>query len=338
LFKNPTDNNNVWRLIFHLDLDYFYAQCEEVRNPELRNRPFVVCVYSGRNLDSGVVSTSNYKAREFGVKSGMPIKIAKSKLANEDAEFLPVDMSHYNHLSILAMESVRKIADTYEYVGIDECYADFSRHSGSDFSRARTIADFIKKEIKVSTNLTCSIGVGPNKLIAKIASNLQKPDAITIINPQEVKAFIARCDIEDIPGIGPKNRIKLESLGIESVSHLAKFDLFRLKELFGYKIATYLQDAAHGIDDTPIRPHVSKQIGRIVTLKNDITTNENIFPILSSLSSLVYDTLMKRKLSFKTITVRIVLHDLRQVTCSRNLKLSSTSLEELQNIARSLFL
>ena len=152
-------------------------------------------------------------------------------------------MSHYIQLSILAMESVRKIADTYEYVGIDECYADFSRHSGSDFSRARTIADFIKKEIKVSTNLTCSIGVGPNKLIAKIASNLQKPDAITIINPQEVKAFIARCDIEDIPGIGPKNRIKLESLGIESVSHLAKFDLFRLKELFGYKIATYLQNA-----------------------------------------------------------------------------------------------
>ena len=125
MFKNPTDNNIVSRLIFHLDLDYFYAQCEEVRNPELRNHPLVVCVYSGRNTDSGVVSTSNYKAREFGVKSGMPIKIAKSKLANEGAEFLPIDISSYNHLSTLAMESVRKIADTYEYVGIDECYADF---------------------------------------------------------------------------------------------------------------------------------------------------------------------------------------------------------------------
>jgi DNA polymerase IV (DinB-like DNA polymerase) len=338
LFKNPKDNNIVSRLIFHLDLDYFYAQCEEIRSPELRNHPLVVCVYSGRNPDSGVVSTSNYKAREFGVKSGMPIKIAKSKLANEDAEFLPIDMSYYNHLSILAMESVRKIADAYEYVGIDECYADFSRYSRSDFSRARKIADFIKSEIKVSTNLTCSIGVGPNKLVAKIASNFQKPDAITIINPQEVKAFIARCDIEDIPGIGPKNRIKLESSGIESVSQLAKFDLFRLKELFGYKIATYLQNAARGIDDTPIRPHVSKQIGRIVTLKNDVTNIENIFPILSSLSSLVYDTLMTRQLSFKSIIVRVVLHNLRQVTCSRNLKLSSTSLEELQNIARSLFL
>ena len=106
MFKNPTDNNIVSRLIFHLDLDYFYAQCEEIRSPELRNHPLVVCVYSGRNPDSGVVSTSNYKAREFGVKSGMPIKIAKSKLANEDAEFLPIDMSYYNHLSILAMESV----------------------------------------------------------------------------------------------------------------------------------------------------------------------------------------------------------------------------------------
>jgi len=338
MFKNPIDNNNVSRLIFHLDLDYFYAQCEEIRNPELRNHPVVVCVYSGRNPDSGVVSTSNYKAREFGVKSGMPIKIAKSKLANGVAVFLPVDMSYYNRLSILAMESVRKIADTYEYVGIDECYADFSRHSGSDFSKARKIANFIQSEIKVSTNLTCSIGVGPNKLIAKIASNFQKPDAITIINRQDVKTFIARCDIEDIPGIGPKNRHKLESLGIDSVSHLAKFDLFRLKELFGYKIATYLQNAAHGIDDTPIRLHVSKQIGRIVTLKNDVTNIEDIFPILKSLSSSVYDILVKRQLSFKTIIVRMVLHDLRQVTCSRNLKLSSTSLEELQYIARSLFL
>jgi len=114
------------------------------------------------------------------------------------------------------------------------------------------------------------------------------------------------------------------------VSHLSKFDLFRLKELFGYKIATYLQNAARGIDDAPIRPHVGKQIGRLVTLK--------IFPILNSLSSLVYDTLIKRQLSFRTIIVRLVLHDLRQVTCSRNLKLSSTSLEELQNIARSLIL
>jgi len=112
LFKNLTDYNNVLRLIFHLDLDYFYAQCEEVRNPELRNHPLVVCVYSGRNTDSGVVSTSNYKARDLGVKSGMPIKIAKSKLANEDAKFLPVEMSYYSHLSTLAMESVRKIADT----------------------------------------------------------------------------------------------------------------------------------------------------------------------------------------------------------------------------------
>ena len=338
MFKNLTDYNNVLRLIFHLDLDYFYAQCEEVRNPELRNHPLVVCVYSGRNTDSGVVSTSNYKARDLGVKSGMPIKIAKSKLANEDAKFLPVEMSYYSHLSTLAMESVRKIADTYEYVGIDECYADFTRHSGADFSRARKIADFIKSEIKVSTNLTCSIGVGPNKLVAKIASNLQKPDSITIINPQEVKEFITRCDIEDIPGIGPKNRIKLESLGIESVSHLSKFDLFRLKELFGYKIATYLQNAARGIDDAPIKPHVGKHIGRLLTLKNDVNNIENIFPILNSLSSLVYDTLIKRQLSFRTIIVRLVLHDLRQVTCSRNLKLSSTSLEELQNIARSLIL
>ena len=112
MFKNLTDYNNVLRLIFHLDLDYFYAQCEEVRNPELRNHPLVVCVYSGRNTDSGVVSTSNYKARDLGVKSGMPIKIAKSKLANEDAKFLPVEMSYYIHLSTLAMESVRKIADT----------------------------------------------------------------------------------------------------------------------------------------------------------------------------------------------------------------------------------
>ncbi|MDP9197023.1 MAG: DNA polymerase IV [Thermoproteota archaeon] len=339
MFKIPVDDKAVSRLIFHIDLDYFYAQCEEIRNPEFRNQPVVVCVYSGRNPDSGVVSTSNYKARELGVKSGMPIKIAKSRLENRSAMFLPVDMIYYNHLSKQAIGSVRKMADTYEYVGIDECYADFSRSSGCDFTKARKIANLIQGQIRVATDLTCSIGVGPNKIIAKIASNFQKPSAITIINPRDVKTFIESLHIEDIPGIGPKNRQKLESLGIRSVGHLARFDLFRLKELFGYKIASYLQNAAHGIDDTPLRPHErSKQIGKIVTLKNDVTAIKDILPILTSLSSSVHDILVKRQLSFKTTVVILVLHNLRQVTSSRSLKLSSTSLAELQYIARSLLL
>jgi DNA polymerase IV (DinB-like DNA polymerase) len=335
MFGTPITENIRSRVISHIDLDYFYAQCEEVRNPGLKNHPIVVCVYSGRDNDSGVVSTSNYNARHLGVTSGISIKLAKSKLSKRDLDpvFLPVDLDYYRGFSTVAMEIIKATCDTFEQVGVDECYIDISRASDSNFMKSREIANHIQNKILSRTSLTCSIGVAPNKLIAKIASNIRKPNAITIVSPPEVMAFMRSCKIEEIPGIGPKKKIRLETLGIRSVKELSEIDLFRLKEVFGYKIASYLQNAANGINDSPVKPnHQNKQIGNIVTLKHDITNTEDAIPVLMSLCTHVYDILIRREQSYRTVSLILILHNLNQVSASRTLKLLSSSLDKLQQI------
>jgi DNA polymerase IV (archaeal DinB-like DNA polymerase) len=308
-----------------------------MRDPQLKTVPAVVCVYSGRNIDSGVVSTSNYAARQFGVKSGMPIRTAKSKLAKKDAIFLPVDMPYYKEISAIGMEVIKNFSNAFEYVGIDECYVDMTKISGCDFIKSKNIAKLIQSNLRTIANLTSSIGVGPNKLVSKIASNFRKPNAITVVNPEDVKGFMAGCNITEIPGIGPKNIQRLETLGVRCVRELAEVDLFRLKELFGNKIASYLRNAANGVDESPLRRNQKrKQIGRIVTLKSDVTSMLNANPILMALCASAYDILIRRELSYGSIIVILILNNLAQITASRTIKVASTSLEELQHIARTL--
>ena len=150
------------KIIFHIDFDYFYAQCEEIRKPELRNIPSVVCVYSGREDDSGVVSTCNYQARKYGVKAAMPIRLAKSKLKDVRAVFLPTDIPYYQEISRNAMKVIQNYGDLFEQVSVDECYVDFTKITNSDFDDAKIFATSLQKNIKEQINLTCSIGVGPN--------------------------------------------------------------------------------------------------------------------------------------------------------------------------------
>ena len=125
------------RIIMLVDLDYFYAQCEEIRNPSIKNKPVVVCVYSGRTEDSGAVSTANYVAREYGVKSGIPISLAKKRLKEVDSVFLPVDHSFYKQISDKIMEILRRHADSFEQVGIDEAYMDVTQRTKTDYDSPR---------------------------------------------------------------------------------------------------------------------------------------------------------------------------------------------------------
>jgi DNA polymerase IV (archaeal DinB-like DNA polymerase) len=337
LFRSPLSTNISSRVVLHVDFDYFYVQCEEMRDPHLKTVPAVVCVYSGRNIDAGVISSSNYSARELGVKSGMPIKTAKIKLAKKDAAFLPMDMPYYKEISTTGMEVIRSLSNAFEYVGIDECYVEMTKTSNCDFIRSKDIAKLIQKDLFAKANLTVSIGIAPSRLVAKIASNFRKPNAITVVSPEDVKAFMTDCKIADIPGIGPKNIQRLEALDLLSVRELAKADLFRLKELFGYKMASYLRNAANGIDMSPLRPKQKrKQIGRIVTLKSNVRSIQDATPILMELCASVYDTLLRKGLSYGNIIVILILNNLVQITASRTIKLPSTSLEELQFISRSL--
>ncbi|MGA8913843.1 MAG: DNA polymerase IV, partial [Nitrososphaeraceae archaeon] len=263
------------RIVSHIDFDYFYAQCEEIRRPEIKYSPVIICVYSGRTSDSGIVSTSNYVARKYGIKSGIPIKTAKSKLVNVlegSATFLPADMRYYSQKSNIAMAVIKQFADKFEHVGVDECFIEITEVTGSDFGEAKELARELKNSIKKETRLTCSIGIASNKLLAKIASNFQKPDGLTVILPEQVTDFISKCDLNKIPGIGNKTRERLSEMGVRTISELSRLDSFKLSDVFGKKTAIYLHDAARGIDNERVKSHDStKQIGRISTLKSDAT-------------------------------------------------------------------
>jgi DNA polymerase IV (DinB-like DNA polymerase) len=337
LNENISLNEIGKKIIFHIDFDYFYAQCEEIRKPELRNIPSVICVYSGREEDSGVVSTCNYEARKYGVKAAMPIRLAKSKLKDIEAIFLPTDMPYYHDISRNAMRIIENYGELFEQVSVDECYVDFTRITNSDFDDAKIFANSLQKNIKDQINMTCSIGVGPNKLISKIASGINKPNGITVVSREDAKNFISNCKIEDIPGVGPKTAKKLESLGIDSISDISNKSIFELRDALGYKTATFLVNASNAIDYSQIKVRAtSKQIGKIVTLKKDIVDFEQINLTAASLCTSVYENLRNKGQAFRILTIILILENLQHVSFSKSLKLYSASFDELHK--NSLFI
>ena len=337
LNENISLNELEDKVIFHIDFDYFYAQCEELRKPELRNIPCVVCVYSGRDEDSGVVSTCNYNARKYGVKAAMPIKLAKSKLKDVEAKFLPTDKPYYQDISRDVMRIIQNYGDLFEQVSVDECYVDFTRVTNSDFNDAKIFASSLQKNIKHQSKLTCSIGVGPNKLISKIASAVIKPNGITVVSREESKNFISNCKIEDIPGVGPKTLKKLQALGINSISDISKNSIFELRDVLGYKTAAFLVNASNAIDNSQIKAReTSKQIGKIVTLKKDTAEMEQINMTTASLCTTIYENLSNKKQAFKVLTIILILENLHHVSISRSLKLYTASFDELQKNSLSI--
>ena len=179
------------RVVFHIDFDYFYAQCEETRSPELKSKPVCVCVFSDRGGDSGAIATANYTARKYGVKSGIPIAFAKKRLhERSDAVFLPVDFDFYSEISEKAMEIMKENADIFEYVGRDEAYLDVTERVEGDFKKAFHLAQQIKNSIRDKIKLSCSVGISPNKLISKIASDFQKPDGLALVSPNTTEVFL----------------------------------------------------------------------------------------------------------------------------------------------------
>lgn len=325
------------RIIMHIDFDYFFAQCEELRRPELRHKPIIVCVFSGRTADSGVVSTANYVARNYGVKSGIPIRNAKSKLEKvSDAVFLPLDIAYYSQISESAMSIIRSYADRFEHVGIDECYIDVSDRVGS-FEEASILGQKIKNDIQRQTRLTCSIGVAPNKLLAKIASDLNKPDGLTTLEPGNATESIANMKASTIPGIGPKTSVRLEELGVKTIGDLALFDVFRLIEEFGKKTATFMHNASRGVDNDPVvESGQRQQIMRITTLKSSATESAEIYHVLYELCQSVFRTAAARKSSFKTVGILLILDNLDNITRSKSLKVHSTNLELMTSTAKSI--
>jgi DNA polymerase IV (DinB-like DNA polymerase) len=323
------------RVVFHIDFDYFYAQCEEIRKPDLKTRPVAVCVYSDRGGDSGAIATANYLARKYGVKSGMPIKFAKKKLEEiPEAVFLPTDFDYYAEVSESAMSTIRSYADIFEYVGKDEAYLDVTDRTESDFKKAAHLAQQLKNSLRSTVKLSSTVGISSNKLVSKIASDYKKPDGLTIVEPENVESFLDPLPIRVIPGIGKKSEEKFSEMGFETISQLRNVDVFTLNGIFGRKVGTYIYNAARGIDEDPVSPrHDPIQYSRIITLKQDSKDFDFLAKDLEKLCDELHETIIKDNLLFKSVGIQFVQSDLSNKTKSKTLRNHTSGLDELKKTA-----
>jgi DNA polymerase IV (DinB-like DNA polymerase) len=321
------------RIILHVDLDAFFASVEQREHPEYRGLPVVVGANPKGGKGRGVVSTASYEARKYGIHSGMPISKAYKLCPN--AIFLPVNFPLYEKVSSRIMNILREHADKFEQVSIDEAFLDVSKRV-KDFDQARQLAILIKEKIWESENLTCSIGIGPNKLIAKIASGFKKPDGLTVVMPEEVEKFLSPLPVEEIPGIGKKTKKILNEMGIKTIGDLAKTNVSLLIEKFG-KIGIYFHLASHGIDESEVEEEYEiKSLGREHTFEKDMEDVLFIHKTLESLAKEVWEELKKENLTYKTITVKVRYEDFETHTHSKTLNFQTDSLEEMIKAGKEL--
>jgi DNA polymerase IV (DinB-like DNA polymerase) len=306
------------RVIGHIDLDYFYAQVEEVQDPSIKDRPVVVCVFSGRTEDSGVISTSNYRARALSVKSGMSIVAAKKKLEGHDPVIVKMVHEKYEAVSGRVMDLVSERVDVFEKAGIDEAFFDVTMSSGEDYSAAAKIAQGIKDAILQNEGLTCSVGLGRSKVVAKLGSDSAKPGGLMTVLPESTEAFLGPLPVTRLYGVGPKTAAVLDEIGVKTAEELSQTDPALLERRFGRKLGSYLLAAASGTDDDPVLVNLEPtQFSRIVTLKQDTRdVREALGQLADGMTSLQAKLVGSGK-SFRTISAIGVLTDLSTKTKSK---------------------
>jgi len=306
------------RVVGHIDLDYFYAQVEEVENPSIRDRPVVVCVFSGRTEDSGVVSTSNYKARALSVKSGMPIVAAKKKLDGHDPVIIKMVHEKYEAVSERVMDLVSERVDIFEKAGIDEAFFDVTASSKGDYAAAALIVQGIKDAVLQSEGLTCSVGLGRSKVVAKLGSDSAKPGGLMAVLPESTEAFLGPLPVTKLYGVGPKTAAVLEEIGVRTVEGLSRTDLALLERRFGRKLGSYLLAAANGTDTDPVLANLKPtQVSRVVTLKRDTRDIKEALEQLAEGMTYLQVKLVGSGKSFRTVSAIGILTDLSIRTKSK---------------------
>lgn len=321
------------RIIAHLDMDAFFASIEENDNPEYKGKPIVVGADPKNGKGRGVVSTANYKARAYGIYSGMPISKAwkiseQSKLGGkEPVIFIQPNFEKYKGVAEVIISIVKKYSQLIEVTSIDEVYFDLSYLKS--LKKTKEVCLKIKKEIKVKEGLTCSIGIGPNKLIAKIASGHQKPDGLTIVkNPEK---FLENLPVRTIPGIGPKTEEVLHRMNVCTVKDLKKFSKIELYKLFG-KFGLELYEKARGIDNTPIiEDYPLKSIGKQITFEKDTRKLSYIYDEIQKICNSIYQEFKDGGFGyFRSITVTVRSKDFETKTKSFTFKEKINDLKTLQ--------
>jgi DNA polymerase IV len=313
-------------LIAHVDMDAFYVSVELQRRPELKGRPVVVAGGGPR----AVVTTASYEARRFGVFSATPAERAR-RLCPQ-AVFVPPDFEHYRARSREVMAVLHDHVERVEVVGLDEAYLDLS-----EFERPRAAARRVKGAINERTGLGCSIGIGPNKLVAKVASDADKPDGFVELTAGQARRRFAGARPGLIPGIGPKTADRLERQGVETLGALASVPDERLSEWFGPRLGPYLGSLARFEDERAVetvRP--AKSESRETTFDYDLRGLQQLEPALRRLTEQLCSTLERQNARGRTIGIKVRYADFSTVTRARSLPTAVNDLDTVWGVAAEL--
>ena len=347
------------RWIAHLDMDAFYASVELLRYPELKNLPVVIGGgrrhqpqrqadglhrfatlrdYSGR----GVITTSTYAARDLGVHSGMGVM--KAALRAPDAILLPVDFEEYRKFSRRFKAAVAEIAPVIEDRGIDEIYIDLTEVPGAQdavahdpYGGVRAVAQEIRNNVLQRTGLTCSVGVTPNKLLSKMASEFDKPDGLTVLTQDDIPARVWPLKVRAINGIGPKAATKLDRMGIRTIGELATRPQAELVEAFGRSYGLWLLESAHGRDDRPVVTHSEPvSVSRETTFERDmhaVRDKPALGMIFTQLCERVATDLQRKGYQSRTIGIKLRFEDFKTVTRDLTLEQPTADARDIRRAA-----
>lgn len=316
------------RTVLHVDMDAFFASVEQLDNPELRGKPVVV-----GGGERGVVAAASYEVRKYGVRSAMPA--TKAKRLCPHAIFVRPRMQRYAEVSGQVMEVFRDLVPVVEQTSVDEAYLDatgMERVAGDAVSLARRL----KHNVREAVGLNCSVGVAPNKFLAKIASDKDKPDGLFVLRPEGVPAFLQELPVGDIPGVGPRARQALAQLGVKYAADLAKRSDEFWKERFG-AFGAVLAARGRGQDDRPVEPwHEIKSISGETTFTMDIFDLDELEAKLWGQAERVGTRLRRKGFYGRTVTLKVKYADFTSISRNKSLAMATQSTREIFNVAAGL--
>lgn len=319
------------RKIIHVDMDAFYASVEQRDQPDLRARPVVV---GGQPDSRGVVAACSYEARQFGIHSAMASSRAYRLCPH--AVFVPPRFEAYRQVSSQIQQIFWRYASEVEPLSLDEAYLDVSEATVLAGSATR-IAQAIKDDIKAETQLIASAGVSYNKFLAKMASDMDKPDGLYVITPDQGEAFVAALLIGKFHGVGPATEAKMHRLGIKTGADLKAWDALDLTAHFG-KSGGYYYHIARGVDLRPVRSsRQRKSLGKETTFAVDICDTTELLAHINVLAETVFKLLLAKKMQAKTVTLKVKYSNFRQITRSISLPYPIEGIVQMQALLADLF-
>jgi DNA polymerase IV len=317
------------RWILHVDMDAFYASVEQRDDPSIRGQPVIV----GGTGPRGVVAAASYEVRKFGVRSAMPMREALARCPH--AVCIRPRMSHYQSVSRQIFAVFAEFTPLVEGLSLDEAFLDVTA-SIAAFGPAETIAAEIKRRIRAATLLTCSVGVAPSKLVAKIASDLDKPDGLVVVPPDRVSAVLDPLPVRRLSGLGPKTAPRVEALGIRTLGELRRAKTATLRPVFG-RYAERVQQRAAGIDDRPVVPDIEElQISAEETFDTDIADHAQLHAELTRLADRSAARLRARRLVAACVVIKIRRKDFTTYTRQRHIEPPTQETRVIAKVAAAL--